>query len=353
MGFEDRAYSRGGGQGPWWGPLGWILFGSLPLFTFAGIRVRAHASMVILVAAVALFGLGFEGFTRADAVLSMTVLFLVVLLHEFGHCFAARAVGGTADDILMTPLGGLAFASPPRRPLPTFITVICGPLVNLVLMLVAAVVIFSVGGRPAINPFGFLAPPDVRGDWTSVWWYASWFYSMNYWLLLFNLIPSYPLDGGQITQTILWRPLGYYKSMLVAATVGMFGAGGMILFGIAGGGLLLAFVGISCLMTCVQMRQQLKAAGPWAFGDEDGDYSAASWSPSAMDRSDARAERDEKRAMESARREAERESAEQAKIDRILEKVGREGMHSLSWLEKRALKQATERQRQRTLRGRR
>lgn len=353
MGFEDRAYSRGGdGQGPWWGALHWLMFGSVPLFTFAGIRVRAHAWLLIFIAITLLAGLG-PGFTFQDRVISMTFLFLIVLLHEFGHCFAARAVGGTADDILMTPLGGLAFASPPRRPLPTFITVACGPLVNVVLMLVGAVVLFALGFRPTINPFAFPVPTEYRGEWTHWGSYVAWFYVINYWLLLFNLVPSYPLDGGQMAQAILWKPLGYYRSMLVATTVGMFGAGGMILFGLTTGSFLLIGVGVMCLMNCIQMRQQLKAAGPWAFQEEDGDYSAAAWSPASLDRATARTDRDEQRAIDRARKEAERESAEQAKIDRILEKVGREGMHSLNWLEKRALKQATERQRQRTLRGRR
>ena len=57
---------------------------------------------------------------------TMSIYFVIILLHEFGHCFAGRWVGGEADEILMTPLGGLAFARPPKRPLPTFITVAAG-----------------------------------------------------------------------------------------------------------------------------------------------------------------------------------------------------------------------------------
>lgn len=326
----------------------WLLYGSVPLFTIFGIRVRAHASLVVIAVLIALLGLG-EGYSSLQyRVLFITVLFGVVLLHEFGHCFAARAVGGTADDILMTPLGGLAMASPPRRPLPTFITVIGGPLVNVLLMLGAAVVIYAGGNSPSWNPFVFGVPKD--GHWTSSFVYASMFFQLNYWLLLFNLLPSYPLDGGQLVQTLLWRPMGYYRSMLTSATVGIFGGAAMMAVGLLmAGSLLLMLIGLSCLLTCVNLRQQLLAAGPYAFTEEDADYSAASWRPDEVERMSRAAEREQRR----REREALEEAREQEKIDRILDKVAKHGMNSLTFFEKRALRKATERQRQRTLQRRR
>lgn len=347
MGFDDRSYSRRPSSGPW-GVFQWLLYGSVPLFTVFGIRVRAHASLVIIAALIALFGLG-QGYGALQyRVLFITVLFGVVLLHEFGHCFAARAVGGSAEDILMTPLGGLAMASAPRRPLPTFITVAGGPLVNVLLMLGAAVVIYAGGNSPSWNPFVFGVPKD--GNWTSSFVYASMFFQLNYWLLLFNLLPSYPLDGGQILQAILWQPMGYYRSMLTAATIGIFGAIVMIVGGLMlAGSILLIFIGVSCLMTCISLRQQLLAAGPYAFSEDDADYSAASWRPDQVDRPS----RADERAIRRRQAEAAAEAREQEKIDRILAKVARHGMHSLNFFEKRALRKATERQRQRTLQGRR
>src|SRR5688572_26946288 len=118
MAWQDRPYYRD--RDPSAGnPLMWLLTGSVPLFTVFGIRVRAHASMVLYAVLVLIFGLG-PGYAWQDRVQNVTLLFAIVLLHEFGHCFAARWVGGEANDILMHPLGGLAMASPPRRPLPTF-----------------------------------------------------------------------------------------------------------------------------------------------------------------------------------------------------------------------------------------
>src|SRR5688572_14493146 len=114
MGWEDRSYYRdrpsSGGN-----PFMWLMTGSVPLFTIFGIRVRAHAMLLLLMVLVLRFGTGQWSSIEA-CVQSMRALFLVILLHEFGHGFAARSVGGNAEEILMPPLGGLAMAMAPRRP---------------------------------------------------------------------------------------------------------------------------------------------------------------------------------------------------------------------------------------------
>src|SRR4051812_1431746 len=103
MGYQDRYYYRDRGSGAS-NPLMWLLNGSAPLFTAFGIRVRIHAMMITWIIIELLFsgseyGLGFK-----NACVSMSILFVSVLLHEFGHCFGARWVGGEADEILMWPL---------------------------------------------------------------------------------------------------------------------------------------------------------------------------------------------------------------------------------------------------------
>src|SRR5260221_14621489 len=140
MGWQDRSYYRDSGRGSS-NPLLWLMTGSVPLFTAFGIRVRAHASLLVLVVLELLFGLG-QGFTWQDRVQSMGALFGIILLHEFGHCFAARSGGGQADDILMWPLGGLSMAHAPRRPWPTFVTVAGGPLVNVLICLVCGLILY-------------------------------------------------------------------------------------------------------------------------------------------------------------------------------------------------------------------
>ena len=356
MGWEDRPYYRD--RGPSGGnPLMWLLTGSLPLFTAFGIRVRAHASLVVYVALILIAGFGYPGFTLQDRVTAASIVFLIVLLHEFGHCFAARWVGGEAHDILMHPLGGLAFPDPPRKWKAVFITVVGGPAVNVIICVLCGALLWLKLGWLPWNPFRF-APPEghaVTATWFNVLWYVFWVYQVSYQLLIFNLLPIYPLDGGQMVQTLLWPRVGYYKSMIFSCTTGMVGAviGGAIaiVFGNIGIGILAVFG----FMNCLNMRRQVMAAGPYAFSDEDSpvDYGA---SLRTSVRAAKRQSRYSAKSIAKIRKQEEAEAAEQVQIDSILAKVSAQGMHSLTWGEKRALRKATERQRLRDLqpgRGRR
>ena len=351
MGWEDRPYYRDRGSSS--RPMDWLMSGSVHLFTVFGIRVRIQAQLLILIGLVLLLGLGGFGTTIVMRVQSMATLFLIILLHEFGHCFAARSVGGTADEIVMTPLGGLAMAMAPRRPWPTFVTVAGGPAVNVVICLVCGLAIYFILGIFPLGPwtFGSIYGRISNNGWLSVASYLFWVYAWSYGLLLFNLLPVFPLDGGQLLQSILWKPLGYYKSMLLTLNIGLVGSvlmmmAGIGTFGMIGGGLLMILIGLSCFMTCFQTRAMMRADGPWAFSNEDSfDYGAAARAASRPQRPKLGAKWSAMRARNSARAA----QAEQASIDAILAKVSAQGMQSLTWREKRTLKKATERQRQRDL----
>src|SRR3954469_15389972 len=155
MGWEDRPYYREG-RGTGNNPLLWLFYGSVPLFTAFGIRVRAHASLLIVCVLILVLGSGFGfGNGMADRVQLVTGLFAVVLLHEFGHCFAARWTGGSADEIVMTPLGGLAMTMARRRPWPTFVTVAGGPLVNVLICLVCGLILYLTIGIWPLGPWQF------------------------------------------------------------------------------------------------------------------------------------------------------------------------------------------------------
>lgn len=346
MGWEDRPYYRDRDTGAG-NPLMWLLTGSVPLFTAFGIRVRAHASMIILAALVLLFGLG-EGGVASLRVQFVTMFFLVVLLHEFGHCFAARWTGGSADEILMTPLGGLAMAHARRRPWPTFVTVAGGPLVNVLICLACGAGLYLTLGIWPLGPWQFgQAFERVPEGFLQYAPYLFMIYSVSYFLLLFNLLPIFPLDGGQLLQSILWPKLGYYRSMLIAVNIGLGGSVLMGMFGLAtiatgSFGFLLVIIAVNCFINCLQMRRMLIAEGPWGFSDEDAyDYGGSVITRPA--RTDRQAHKAAKR-REKLQREA---AAEQERIDQILAKVSASGMQSLTWTEKRALKKATQRQRER------
>ncbi|MBC8107664.1 MAG: M50 family metallopeptidase [Anaerolineae bacterium] len=338
MAWQDRPYYRD--RNPSAGnPLMWLLTGSLPLFTAFGIRVRAHASMVVYTILVLVFGLG-PGWTWQDRVQNVSILFLIVLLHEFGHCFAARWVGGEANDILMHPLGGLAMASPPRRPLPTFITVAGGPAVNVLICLICGVILWMLSGWVPWNPFGLTKPIRNFEGWLDVWRYLYWIYQISWSLLCFNLLPIFPLDGGQMLQTILWPRFGYYKSMLFSCNAGMVCAVLGAMIALATGSIGLAILAMFGFMYCLQLKRNLIAVGPEEYADTI-DYSAA------YEINPTKPRRASKRKVKRAAKLAREAVNEQRAIDAILAKVSAHGMQSLSWSEKRTLKKATEHQRQR------
>jgi Zn-dependent protease/DNA-directed RNA polymerase subunit RPC12/RpoP len=135
-------------------------------------------------------------------------LFAIVLLHEFGHALGCRSVGGRADTIMLWPLGGIAYVGPPPRPGAVLWSIAAGPLVNVLLL-------------PVTLPFLKLAPD--RGLHTYLYTIAS----INLGLLLFNMLPIYPLDGGQIVQALLWFVIGRARSLMVAAVLGIIGAIGL------------------------------------------------------------------------------------------------------------------------------
>src|SRR5688572_7199412 len=352
MGWEDRPYYRD--RGPSYSnPLMWLLYGSVPLFTVFGIRVRAHASLIVYLGLILLFGMGVG--RPVDRLIFSLAIFVIVLLHEFGHCFAARWMGGTADEIIMHPLGGLAMAAPPRRPWPTFVTVAGGPLVNVLICLVTGTLLWTVFGLTLWNP-------GSEASWKSAWegvtlekyrqwqsWghWVFWIHLASWSIFVFNMLPCFPLDGGQMLQTILWPRFGYYKSMLFAATTGIVGGVVAIAVGIAFLGFMWVILGLLGLLNCINLRRMLLAEGPWAFQDEDSPYAASLGANVYTESARTKSKRPSNRAIKRARQREEQERLEQEKVDQILAKVSAQGMHSLSWWEKRALKRATEKQRKR------
>src|SRR5262249_39839589 len=125
-------------------------------------------------------------------ILEYVALFGIVLLHEFGHALACRSVGGVADKIMLWPLGGVAFVNPPPRPGPVLWSIAAGPLVNVLLLPVTwGLWALMAAGSSADEPSAFTT-------------FLKALAVINTALLVFNLLPVYPLDGGQILQALLW-----------------------------------------------------------------------------------------------------------------------------------------------------
>jgi Zn-dependent protease len=133
--------------------------------------------------------------------------FVLVLLHEFGHVLACRQVGGTANRIVLWPLGGLAFVEPPARPGAWLWTTAAGPLVNVVL-------------APILIGAALLTMPPENG-FSDLGHFTLALAVFNSLILVFNLLPIYPMDGGRILQAILWFCVGRAWSLAIAAGIGM------------------------------------------------------------------------------------------------------------------------------------
>src|SRR5262249_34372658 len=118
-------------------------------------------------------------------VLEYLGLFLIVLLHEFGHALACRSVGGTADTIMLWPLGGVAYVDPPQRPGATLWSIVAGPLVNVGLLPV-------LGGI-----FEYARFAQWRSTMPNEYRLCGALLVTDVILLVFNILPIYPLDGGQ------------------------------------------------------------------------------------------------------------------------------------------------------------
>lgn len=254
----------------------------------------------------------------------------------------------------MHPLGGLAMAHAPRRPWPTFVTVAGGPAVNVIICVVTGSILWLAFGLIPWNPasaesLGRLWVAGVKtyeSFWTWGRW-VMWIHFMSWGLLVFNMLPIFPLDGGQMLQSILWPRFGYYKSMLFAATTGIIGGIALAALGLVWMSIFLLLIGVMGVVNCVNMRRVLVAEGPWAFQDEDSDYSSSLGANVYTEPARAKTKHLSKRVIRKAKEREARERAEQERVDQILAKVSAHGMHSLTWWEKRTLRRATEKQRKR------
>lgn len=184
------------------------------LFKVFGIQVYLHWSWII-VALIEIRQRNNAYSSIAWNIAEYLALFAIVLMHEFGHALAARSVGGVADRIMLWPLGGVAFASPPPRPGATLWTIAAGPLVNVVLV---PITIGLAIGTGALGLWLNQQPVSSLQQFTII------LAGINLLLLIFNMLPIYPLDGGQILRAILWFFLGQGRSLTVASVIGMAGS---------------------------------------------------------------------------------------------------------------------------------
>src|SRR4030095_5350705 len=167
-----------------------------------GIQVYLHWSWFL----VALYEIQYRNryASLTWSILEYLSLFAIVTLHEFGHALACRQVGGRAEQIILWPLGGVAYVSPPPRPGANLWSIAAGPLVNVALI-------------PVFGAFLLFYPTTPGSDFRI---FLGQLNLMNIVLLIFNILPIYPLDGGKIMRSVLWYAVGRARSLMFAVIVG-------------------------------------------------------------------------------------------------------------------------------------
>ena len=395
-------------------PMSW----SIPLFRLFGIQVRVHIFFFIVT-----LGLFYRQMvlTQYDNVswvdkflLAVVVLFGIILLHEFGHCFGARYVGGDAREILIWPLGGLAFTEIPHRWKPLFITVAAGPGVNVLICLVCAGGILAAGFVPTLDPTidphrieasklhdsrtytssyrvklykagtaeeptldefrdkvkeyearhgkDSLPKPANADAYTAavssmgyeravlpgwvVWAYRIFWLS---WLLfLFNMLPAYPLDGGQLLQSIVWARTDHRRGVVVAAYTGIAVSIVFLIVSIGWNESLLFGLGVFMLYSAsVKLTQLEMDEGPFGY-----DFSAGYTSLEKDDEPAPQPKRPgplarwwQARKARKVARESEAKQRDEERMDLLLEKIARSGQGSLTDEERQFLKRVSARKR--------
>lgn len=269
--------------------------GSVKLFTWFGIPVHVHWTFgFILLYAFYLGAFEGSGLLSIAWFLGLFIsLFTCVLLHEYGHSLTARRYGVETQDIILTPIGGIArLERMPEKPRQEFLVAIAGPLVNVV---IAAVLLLL--GKLLLQPelwelvvwtvkqyfqgllhfFGSL----FSGDWaslrdqftgestaafedaeelsgvidgyglsdTSLLFYLPILIALNIWLVLFNLVPAFPMDGGRILRALLAMRVGRPRATRVASIVGQVIAGIFVVYGLLNNQFMLALIGFFVFTT--------------------------------------------------------------------------------------------------------
>jgi len=315
---------------------------TFPLFRVFGIKVRMHWAMAILILFYliqgldhgSLFGLGMMAIT-------MVILLISILFHEFAHCWMAVRTGGSAEDILLWPLGGLSTLSHSNSPGVEMKVAGIGPLSSFVLSAGCYAGLYFSG---VLWHWRLLSPFD---DWGMEYSLARMFLlhaaRLNLYLGIFNLlVPAYPLDGGRVLFAILTVRIGRQRAAAVCAYLAMPIGILMAAWGFAKREFTLGFIGIWVFIQAWQLHMLVKTgnldAHPGFGGGAEFEYM-----PDRPRKKGWWARWREQRARKAMVRDADQAQAMRSKVDAILEKVSREGIGSLSAAEKKILDDASRR----------
>ena len=196
---------------------------SLKIGKLAGIDVFIHFTFFLLLAWIAFITYNQGGSVNAAVVgvVFILVIFACVVLHELGHALTAKKYGIKTRDIILLPIGGVArLEKMPDQPRQELLVALAGPAVNVIIAAIFAAYLYLTN---SFTPSAELAAGSVS--------FAERIMAVNIFLVVFNLIPAFPMDGGRVLRALLATRLPYSKATQYAATLGQ---GIAVLFGIVG-----------------------------------------------------------------------------------------------------------------------
>ena len=205
--------------------------GSLQIIKLFGIPVYLHWSFLLVILFLGYYGIS-NGLSAGEITWTLffsSLLFLSILLHEFGHALTARRFNVKTKDIILLPIGGLARLNKlPDKPIQEMLVALAGPFINFIIALIL-IPYFLMVTMPGLEEHELSNPQDLIGDY---FYLLPLLAFVNLLLAVFNLIPAFPMDGGRILRAMLSLKLERLKATKIAVVIGQIIAAGMIGVGI-------------------------------------------------------------------------------------------------------------------------
>jgi Zn-dependent protease/predicted transcriptional regulator len=234
--------------------------GSFRFLRIAGIDLRVHFTFPLVLLYGAALWSGQHGVQGAlFGCLLMAALFACVVLHELGHSLVARRLGIPVREIVLLPIGGVALmVRSPRRPLHELLIAAAGPVVSALLALAFFGLLVGTWQGPSLDPLQLVDPRQAQ---LSVPTLLAWLATSNLALLVFNLIPAFPMDGGRMLRAILASFLGFRRATRVAAALGQVVALLLGAFAVFYGFVMMAVIAVFVFVAAAQQRAAEEARG--------------------------------------------------------------------------------------------
>ncbi len=332
-----------------WQRIARILSASFRLGRFFGVELRVYWITLILLPLILVSQLTSAGYTFAEAVglsaLIAGILYAVVYTHEMGHVLAGRRYRIHTGLITLSPLGGIAhMSSPAAEPKQEILISLAGPATHLVWLAI-------------FWPLSLLVEPNYQSSGSFVTFCLQMavhqLVQINLWLMLFNLIPVFPLDGGRVLRALLALKMPAKKATIIACRIGMVGG---VAFAIASFTLpgtwsvILFLIGISAIQACWhEMEAMKRCAGPYqTSGFEAWQQDPDAWKYGMSEQSEKPgllARLKTKREAKRAAAEHERRASLDSQMDKVLEKISEVGITGLSASERKILDRSSKERR--------